>query len=564
MKADGIQSKPGYDFVEGSDDIIEPLERYESVKGSVLQFGWLMGPSLNVDDVMATMTRIISLWRRDDFMEHGGYEWAAEFEEFANWARRFVIRGIPYSEMKWNHSSNPVCGMDAVVLLRSMPLLSAGFRVERVMGLARSVISWKVPRERNSWLLGDLFDRSQVGELPLCELVELKKETIEDGEELTIYGLETLLENAGFYKKQDIVSMQLKRVDNLRGEAATKYFRGLNTMRNGYRNSTTTVTVRTSTSDIPLLTYRPFTYRLFTERALRIGDASLRPAAVPSSVAENMQLKNIGICDNDGICERVYAMDIDGQIWPLSTSEVNVILAACNSDIERCKAMAISLKKFCSYKAMKYKDLSREDIMYCMRGRRVGQVEAEDLNTSRFLSGEIDRDIGDELIDILRSRYDNHTFVWVDRAVDEKVQVVFRGQHHITRITTEHISTNRELAILEETAWEKFVNCESTGLLQMAAGIQPEVQVKEYGSGLNPRIQADENGLEVHIEAVNGIFSTCTLCEREVCNINGLVAKVSQDPVFDAGVFHVQWLGQHDCTGQVYQNMVFTNGSRIV
>lgn len=564
MKADGIQSKPGYDFVEESDGIIAKMENYERLKRGVLQYGWLMGPSINVDHVMAAVTRIISLWRREDFMEHNGYKWATEFEEFVNWARRFVIRGIPYSQMEWNHSSDPVCGMDAVALLRSMPS-TTGLQVESILGLARPMISWKVEAGHSNWVLGDLIDRSLVAELPLSELVEHTNNSVEGGEDLTIYGRHSKLERARFRRSRGIISMVLGIVDSQFEQACTKYTLQLGDIKNGYKNCMPTVTIETPNSDKTLMTYRPFTYRMCIGRAGRLptGDACLRPAAVSTTVEDSLELQSIGICFNSGICEEVYTVGIDGEPWPLCTSEVNVLSAASRSCVRRFKALVKAMKEFHSYKSMKYKDMSEDDVLYHTRGRRVN-VGTTGLNDSKFVSGEIDHDVEEELHELIRRRHGSHTLVWVDRAIDDIVQITFRGSHHITQILTKQIGTNMELAILEGTEREALVDGESTGLIQMTAGVQPEIGVKEYGSRINPRIQIDENGKEVTVKAINGIFSTCAACDREVCNINGLAVEVCQDSHSAAGIYNIRWLEKHACTGHEYRDYLLTNGSRIV
>lgn len=454
--------------------------------------------------------------------------------------------------------------MDSVALLRAVPT-STGLQADSILGLARPEISWQVDAERDSWVLGDLFDRLLVGDLPLSALLEFRKVQVDGGEDLTIYGLHTSLERVRFHKTKGIVSMVLERVDSRSERVTTKYSTRLYTIMNDYKLSAATVTLRACTSDGAFLTYKPFTHRMLFARAggLAIGDASLRPAAVHSSIEEDMELQNIGICFNRGIWEHVYSMEIDGQSWPLSTNEVKVVLAACNSDVDRCKGMAKALKEFCSYMSMRYRDMNEGEVMLRTRGRRVDVDEAESLTNTMFVSGEIDIDVDEGLVDIVRSRNDEHTLVWVDRLNPELVQVVFRGSHHMTRITTEWVAANRELAILEELDRDKLVNAESTGLVQMAAGMQPEGRVKQYGSGLNPRIQTDENGCEVHLDAVNGIFSTCASCDCEVCNINGLVAKVQHDSQSDASVYHVQWQDKHTYTGHEYHNYALANGSRI-
>lgn len=119
LKSHGAYTKRGHDLVGGCDSLLVTTESYDRAKAPLQRDGVIPGAGATIDKVLNDVTRIISLWRRD-FLGHATYDFAAEFEAFVNWARRFVIRGVPYSQMAWNHNSLDVYGMDAVVFVREL------------------------------------------------------------------------------------------------------------------------------------------------------------------------------------------------------------------------------------------------------------------------------------------------------------------------------------------------------------------------------------------------------------------------------------------------------------
>ncbi|KAI0562922.1 hypothetical protein FGB62_49g223 [Gracilaria domingensis] len=553
LHAEGIYVKPGLDISIHCDGMLEHSENYDNMKCNMMRYGWFIGNKLNVDDTMNITTRFISLWRRE-FLDHRDYEWAEEFELFVNWARRFVIRSVPYSEMTWDHSSDPVCGMDAVVLLRALPAAEP-------RGFLRGAIYWKRENKNEKWVLDDIIDRSLVEELPLSDLLEFKKDRVEGYEEITLFGMSSSLENTTFRRNNQLVSMVIREKYSSR-EYSTHHFSATSSMLKALRMSTEKVVITLPRAHQALMSYVPFTDRVFCahQGRMAVGDACLRPAVVRRSVEEDLKLERSGTCYNSGICEQVYTVCIDEMKLLLSTNEVDVLHSACNGNVVRFKEMVRILKTCCTYKPMKCRDRNEDELLYYTRGRRLDNFEAKDLKNCCFISGEPDKDIENELIQIMRSQYEGYTLVWIDRAYAGKVRVTFRESHQITVLKTSVVASNTELAILKETDHDKLVNSESTGLVEMAVGIQPKVSAKAYGSGLNPRIMTHENGKEIELFAVEGIFSTCDLCNRAVCNLNGLTASVREE----SNLLHVQWLGKHTCSSHGYTSFAMKRGNRIV
>lgn len=216
-----------------------------------------------------------------------------------------------------------------------------------------------------------------------------------------------------------------------------------------------------------------------------------------------------------------------------------------------------ALKRNCSYKIMRYMDLTESERIQFTRGWTVDDVGC--MQSQVVTSGEIDTDVGDELVEILRGRNVGSTLVWMDRAGTSKVRVTFRGRNDITRLLAGKIEANRELAILQETDYFKLVNTESTGVLQMLAGLRANCSVKAYGSWLNSKARKDEDGQELTIEMMHGLFAICEKCNSVVCTINGLVAEIS----FLTNVYYVERRAKHDCVGPVYRNYPVQNRLRV-
>lgn len=169
LKANGIHTKRGYNLVEDCANVLIKMVNYDQSKQAINAHGWILGTQLDVDEVMNEVTCTVSLWRRQGFMNNGNYEFASEFEEFVNWARWFLIRGVPYSGMAWHHDSTEVRGMGAFALVRALPRLRA-FQSESASAVVRPNITWQ-RFDQEDWVIGDLIDGSLVGEIRLNSIL---------------------------------------------------------------------------------------------------------------------------------------------------------------------------------------------------------------------------------------------------------------------------------------------------------------------------------------------------------------------------------------------------------
>eukprot|EP00171_Calliarthron_tuberculosum_P012056 IDg12056t1 len=207
LRGDGIHTVPGRDILADCGEVLTALEQYEARKDMIVQNGWLLGARRNVDSVMEAVARDISLWRSRGFLGHEGYDHYEYFEKFVNWARMFVIRDVLYSQMAWNHPSDKaVRGMDAVALVRALPNDKQRY-VDCLLAMVRPVISWRNYGEQDRWLVGDILDRTEVDDIPLHVVAELRYKKDGDSADVWILNRDTTRMQIRFRKQYNTVSM---------------------------------------------------------------------------------------------------------------------------------------------------------------------------------------------------------------------------------------------------------------------------------------------------------------------------------------------------------------------
>lgn len=567
LKADGIRTAPGRDPVEDSQHILTKLERFEKLKPVFKAEGWIIGAGRNVDDGMAEMARNVSLWRREGFMNHSSYDYADEFEHFVNWARWFVVRGVKYSEMSWNHSSTrAVRGMDAVVLLRNMPKRSGHFQAESILALVRPKISWARCSRREDWVVGDILDRTLIDEVPIRTIVEHIHSVRGSAEELTITGNSLLAERARFTLENEMISFEYDTsAPRPAGQLTSPLLESQESALSDVLRGNRLVSLSTSCESECFVRHSAFTRRMkLANRTQQVplGDASVAPRRISSDLKQTVGLNQVGISCAASIFERVYEFAADNGIVRLSASEISDIAEACDENPEKFKALSIALKHNCQYLENIWRDLSDRLRLKLSRGWGLDDqaFTAEARVSKCSVSGEWDADISVILTESLR-RTEGTVMVTVDEiGTSDTVMISFGTKRETRRITADRIHAGRELAILDETPLDQLANTKSTGLLQMLAGIQPGLRVKRFGSGVNPRIEPFEEGIELNNKAVNGMFVRCKPCGKTVCQINGLVVETDERD----GLYHVEWQERHKCLNPQYERFKMRTGVRII
>lgn len=585
LKANGLHVAPGLDVVSDCEHILTRMPLFERLKPAMTRHGWLMGARRNVDDVMSEITRNISLWRRDGFLNHSGYEFADEFELFVNWARWFVIRGVKYSEMSWNHSSSrAVTGMDAVVLLRAMPR-SGGPELEPVQGIVQANISWTLSQETEEWIVSDIFDRTMIDDLPLRAILECAQGGRSNAAEMAISGQMTTLQHAQFRKENGVVSVvyggRFGRQGNDLGEIATMFTTALSQIWRKVVGAEQLSVVRTDGQFGDLVTYTPFTRRVQIaagQESFPGRNGQLIPRELPVELQQRLGLKAAGVFNDSGICECIYELQHSGKIYRVCTSELSTIDEASNSTGETLKTFVAALKGHSFFKEILYRDLPELERLDLTRGWDVerllhshGQSPGNDLAggtenegfgfcDQNVLSGEAKMDVLSELQENLRLLSRGYILVWVNAIDGGKVQIIFRSKREKRTVTTNEIFASREVAILEETPLDELANENSTGLIQMLAGVQPRLKVRRFGSGVNPRIQTSEKGVELNIKAVDGMFAVCKGSGKTVCQLNGLEVDLRDE----GDLYRVEWRGRYQSVGRGYERFPLRTGTRIV
>ncbi len=400
LKSYGIHTAPGNDVSADCCGVVEKLQGYDAMKQFSVQYGWVHGTGENVDEVMLEVARLISIWRRD-FMGHASYQYVDDFEKFVNWARLFVIRGVPYSEMSWNHSSQkPVRGMDAVVLIRALPRPNTIQGVNK-MAVLRPTIWWKSSSAGGEWTIGDIIDRSGVDDLRVKSIMDCTEQRDEGAQYLVMMGNISSMEAVRFKKEGGTVSMVYdhgdKNEDTLQGEAFRNKFKTLELL----QKLSGTVTVSSTDVYGDILTYFPFTGRVkktFHPSRIPVGNACAKPTAVEKHVKEGMLLKKkVGIFFYDGsFCENVYEMDGENYSLRICTSEISEVLHAAGGNFAKARALASVLKQNFEYKTMRYRDMSDRQKLEITRHWPLENFEFCDQNT---LSGEVEMDVELEMIE---------------------------------------------------------------------------------------------------------------------------------------------------------------------
>lgn len=402
-----------------------------------------------------------------------------------------------------------------------------------------------------------------VGNLPVSTLLETSEETSSNGDTIVIMAKANVVEGLELQKTKEMVILTTTRGVE-QAKETTRYGTFILKMMSDYCLSEKSVTLTAAENCRDVVTYKAFTNRFCILSGLAgvvVGDAVLRPRALPVVIENKLALSELGVFYDIGICEQVYAVQTNNKSWPVSTTEIIVMLIACKEDADAFRAMTETMKSHFSYKEMWYKDLRECARLEMTRGWKVEDVGK--LDNPMILSGERDTDVRAELVEKLRDNNLGQTLIWtsgVGMALPGSVQITFGGKRHITRIIADKIGTSDGLTILSETAGANLVNSMSTGLLQMVAGIPPKRSIKRYGSSIHPTLQAEENGFEVDVRMVGGLFATCGGCRQTVCPINGLIGEMS----LRNEVYHIEWKEKHACVGQVYHHYEVVDGVRIV
>lgn len=549
LKTSGIRTKRGHDVLQDCNNVLMKRHRFAQQRQRFIDFGCVFGVSWNVDRVMDDITRTISLWRRSDFLGHATYEYAEDFENFVNWARRFVIRSIKYSEMSWNHSSESVKGMNTVVLIRALP--SAMGRADADSSVLLPTVSWQTGNPRGCWTVDDVIDRSGIGELPLSTITETNEASTADCSTCVIEDQHLDLGGVQLRRIGRTVSLVLENTNASSLRKPSRYGRMFHTIRS-LSGTSSLITLSIPESYGTLLTYQTFTQRYATLNGysrIPAKDEILNPLQVDVPLTQQLGLQALGVAYNVGVCEQVYTVDVDHEQWPVSTLEVYLIMGACNGNVLRFKAILRTLKENLSYKEMGFKDLSDFDKTQLCRGWPIGR-DLKELNNKRIVSGEMKLDIEEEMIELLREKYSGRAIVWVDSFDSSRVQFTFRRRQFIVRCLSPRLYAEHAIAIVEGDQWSEFVNAGYTGPLQMVAGLQPLFKVQDFGSGLNPLLKKNfsYDGAELKIFMVPGLFVKCARCSKQVCPVNGLTADV----FFANASYHVRWKEPHGCLHPEY------------
>ncbi len=559
VKAHGVHAVEGHDLLEEAAACLEITDRYKAASQQLQKRGHIMSQARDVDDIMLEVARLVSFWRPDGFLKHEGYEYKKYFLSFVNWSRRFVLRGCPYSKMQWNHSSEPVHGMDAVVLIRALPRTSDGI-IESSSALIEPRIEWQRKSMKTAdssgaiiasdndfskvWTVGDLFDRTKIDMLPLVYIVEFEVH----GNEIVILEKTSAINRIRFRKLGNIVKTTISKDDAV-GSPLRLTRRGLSNfvMFEQLCGSSPMFVMSTVRAHSDLITYRPFTERFMLARRNGlhvIGDAELIPQKLSDGTKTALKLECIGVNVDKGICEEVYRMNlVHGLEMTLSCSEVGALLAASRRNISAFAHLAINLKKNCEYKNIWLRDTSIVERLQSTAGWRMDDF-GEMLN-EHIMSGECDTDIHDEFVEECRRRYPDCTFVTIRKFDPTTVRLVYRTERHITQFRCTNIASRSELAIIKLIDGIELMDPNGTGVLQILTSIY------NWRDGAAMR--------EITMKMLPGLFAKCTACDSTVCVVNGLTAQLTMEQNNEK--YCVKWITEHTCENYVLEDVVVTAGA---
>lgn len=561
LRSDGIHTVPGRDIIADCGEVLTALEQYEVRKDMITQSGWLSGGRRNSDSVMEAVARDISLWRSRGFLGHEGYEYCEYFEKFVNWARMFVIRGVPYSKMAWNHPSDrAVRGMDAIALVRALPNEN-GRLVDCLQALVRPIISWRSYGEQDKWLVGDIVDRSEIDDIPLHVVAELQHKKDGDSTDVWIFNRDITWLKIRFRKRNGTVSMVYTESDFDDRLRYTRYALLHQQLVADLRScSAQVVSISSREEDGPIISYLPFTLRFRVARsrkklAVATGNACLRPFRVASSIEQHWNLNKVGVFFVKGITEIVYELIVSGRVYRLSTSEIYVLLHAAEKKHERFVQLVEVLKGSCEYKNLIYRDLSDTQKLQLTRGWRLctgqdsltsqGQVSIPYQNT---MCGEGVIDLEIEMCERMKLRKAGSSLLWIDKLSEE--QTYIHAQKGCNRIVW---NMGPSLAVCEVAILKNIDSLhllgdkEGKGLIQTIMHMKPLSKLKLL-SGEKEQCLEEQPIPKI----VQGLFIKCSICSRIACLLNGLTAELT----LQNGVYEVRWMRVHDCVG--HENLELT------
>lgn len=557
VKANGVHVVSGHDALTDAQDVLKTTEGHEEAKSEERSLANRISLR-DVDDVMLEVARIVALWRPKGFLNHEGYEYADYFQRFVNWARRFVIRGCPYSKMRWNHNSEPVIGMDAVVLVRCLPRGPDGC-VEISTAFIEPILQWKCAEiseepsdacRQHVWTVGDLFDRTEIDSVPINLIVETESYKRDNTVELVILGKEATANRIRFRKAGTVISTVIC-ADDAFGMTSrsllTRYSRASFFAKEQMKGSTSVARIN-STRAGDLITYRPFTERFMQlKRGAQYvsGDAELLARMVPEKLQNQLKLDLLGVCFNSGITEGVYRMGlVDNFSIVLSTHEIYALLAASKRHIAQFAQLASVLKKNCSYKQMIFDDLSDEDLRETTGGWIVNGYRR--MLNEHIVSGEPSSDVFCELIEERRRQKQGYTLVSVlnyrDHDGKDSVRIVYRESRRITQLHGEAIGARWQMSAVQLVDGIELVDENACGALQLLMRMT-RWKDEQFMSG-------------VHLKMLDGLFARCCLCEVVVCCINGLSADLRKN----GDTYLVQWCGLHLCEPHKYEKLPVETG----